>query len=176
VVVNSDLEILQFRGSTGLYLDPSPGKASLNLLKMAHPDIALELRNIIHKVSKSATSVRKSGIVINTNGAQRQLAIEAIPVSTENEDRIFLVIFEELAEPKTEPSLSAPSKNKIVNQLQSELAALREDMRAIVEDQEASNEELQSANEEIVSSNEELQSINEELETSKEEMESTNEE
>src|SRR5437660_1760171 len=35
VIVNSDLEIIQFRGRTGLFLEPAPGKASLNVLKMA---------------------------------------------------------------------------------------------------------------------------------------------
>ena len=35
VLVNDDLEILQFRGRTGPYLEPATGAASLNLLKMA---------------------------------------------------------------------------------------------------------------------------------------------
>ncbi len=35
VVVNEAMDIVHFRGSTGNYLEPSPGKASLNLLKMA---------------------------------------------------------------------------------------------------------------------------------------------
>src|SRR6185436_19574053 len=32
VVVNEEFEILQFRGSTGIFLEPAPGRASLNLL------------------------------------------------------------------------------------------------------------------------------------------------
>lgn len=37
VIIDRDLDIVSFRGSTGLYLEPTPGKASLNLLKMARP-------------------------------------------------------------------------------------------------------------------------------------------
>jgi len=62
VVVNQDLDILQFRGSTGLFLEPAPGKASLNLLKMAKPGLAFELRNTIHKATKIGQSVKREGI------------------------------------------------------------------------------------------------------------------
>jgi two-component system CheB/CheR fusion protein len=31
VIINDDMEILQFRGQTISHLEPSPGKASLNL-------------------------------------------------------------------------------------------------------------------------------------------------
>ena len=63
VVVNQDLEILQFKGSIGLFLEPSPGKASLNLLKMARPGLSFELRNIIHKATKSGkTEVEKRAL------------------------------------------------------------------------------------------------------------------
>jgi two-component system CheB/CheR fusion protein len=48
VIVNYDLDILQFRGTTlfaALF-----GKASFNILKMAHPEITFEL--CIHNAIK----------------------------------------------------------------------------------------------------------------------------
>lgn len=176
LVVNQDLEILQFRGSTGVFLEPSPGKASLNLLKMARPGLAFELRSAVHKAQKSWQAIKKTGIEMNSNGQIQRVAIEVLPLKPDSEERLFLVIFEQ-SQP-LEPGAMKPSltKDKLVKQLQDELNGVKDDMRTIIEEQEASNEELQSANEEIVSSNEELQSINEELETSKEEVESTNEE
>ncbi|WP_420150165.1 CheR family methyltransferase [Spirosoma sp.] len=176
VVVNQDLEILQFRGSTGLFLEPAPGKASLNLLKMARPSLVFELRNAVHKVQKSNEPVRKSGLEIRVKNKIHYVAIEAVPLNTVGEERLFLIIFEEVDPPVASTTHTADARNRRIKELESELANLREDMRSIIEEQEASNEELQSANEEIISSNEELQSINEELETSKEEIESTNEE
>src|SRR5690242_20704450 len=145
-------------------------------MKMARPGLAFELRNAIHKASKSGEPVKKSGLQVKNNNTNYPVAIEVIPIKSDTEEKLFIVVFEEIKEPTVTDIKTAFSRDKYIKQLQDELASVREDMRAIVEDQEASNEELQSANEEIVSSNEELQSINEELETSKEEVESTNEE
>jgi two-component system CheB/CheR fusion protein len=175
VVVNQDLDILQFRGSTGLFLEPAPGKASLNLLKMARPDLVFELRSLVHKAKKTGKPIQKAGLELNVKNQTHQIEIEAVPLRSETDERLYLIIFKELS-PTTSTLSPTVARNRRIKQLEEELALAREDMRSIIEDQEANNEELQSANEEIVSSNEELQSINEELETSKEEIESTNEE
>ncbi len=174
VVVDQDLDILQFRGSVNLFLEPSPGKASLNLLKMARPSLSFDLRNAVHKARKSGQPVRRSGLEISVNDKKHQVAIEVTPLKTGTEQQLFLIIFEEIIPVVITGTIAA--RNNRIKLLEDELATLRTDMHSIIEEQEASNEELQSANEEIVSSNEELQSINEELETSKEEIESTNEE
>jgi two-component system CheB/CheR fusion protein len=176
VVITEDLEIVQFRGSTGMFLEPSPGKASLNLLKMARPGLAFELRNVVHKANRSGQVVRKTGITIKHKHETIDLAIEVVPLKTGGDEKFFLVLFEELSLRYVPASKSSLTKDKLVQKLEAELSAAKEDMHSFVAEQEATNEELQSANEEIVSSNEELQSINEELETSKEEIESTNEE
>jgi two-component system CheB/CheR fusion protein len=176
VVINQDLEILQFRGSTSLFLEPSPGKASLNLLKMVRAGLAFELRNAIHKCSKSDKATKKTEIEVKIKSVVHFVTIEVLPLRAEDEEKMFLVIFEEsngITGSDSKPSLT---KDKKIKQLVEELQHAKDDMRSMLEEQEASVEELQSANEEIVSSNEELQSINEELETSKEEVESTNEE
>jgi two-component system, chemotaxis family, CheB/CheR fusion protein len=174
VLVNQDLDIIQFRGSTGLYLEPSPGKASLNLMKMAKPGLEFELRNVVHKAKKTGAPASKSGLEINIDGKVHKITVEATPLKNDNAEEYYLVVFEQMATLPEE--VHSGSKDKRVKQLEGELTSLREDMRSIIESQEAANEELQSANEEIVSSNEELQSMNEELETSKEEIESSNEE
>ncbi len=176
VVVNNDLDILRFRGSTSMFLEPSPGKASLNLLKMARPALVFELRNTVHKARQSGQPVRKSGLEVKIKDIPHQVAIEVVPLNIDTEDPLYLVLFEEIEAIVPFEADLTEKRNIRIKQLETELATLREDMRSIVEEQEANNEELQSANEEIISSNEELQSINEELETSKEEIESTNEE
>src|SRR4029079_11362635 len=47
VIVNSDLQILHFRGETGEFLKPPSGKATLDLLKMAREGLMMPLRNAI---------------------------------------------------------------------------------------------------------------------------------
>jgi two-component system CheB/CheR fusion protein len=176
VVVNEDFEILQFRGSTSLFLEHSSGKASLNLLKMARPGLSFELRSAVHKSTKSGHPVKKSDIEIKFKGHHHKVSIEVSPIKTATGEKIFLIVFEEVPSSVSGETRLSGAHDKIVKQLEQEIEILKEDMRSMLEDQEANVEELQSANEEIVSANEELQSINEELETSKEEVESANEE
>jgi two-component system CheB/CheR fusion protein len=175
VVINQEMEILQFRGSTSLFLEPSRGKASFNLMKMVHPALMFDLRNCIHKASSTKTAARKDGVELPVKDQTHLVSLEVVPVQSNNDDKVFIIIFEEQHYARPD-RYSDFSKDEMVQRLQEELTAVRNDMRSIIEEQEASKEELQSANEEIISSNEELQSINEELESSKEEVESANEE
>jgi len=189
VLVNSDLDIIQFRGETGYFLTPAPGRASLNLFKMAREGLLMGLQAAMHKASKHEAPAREEGLRVRSNGGYREVNIEIIPVRGGSKaETCFLVLFEDLSSPfRLRPTVPPPaadgpetmqdeSSARQLNHLTQELAATREYLQSVIEQQEAANEELQSANEEIQSTNEELQSINEELETSKEEIQSSNEE
>jgi len=187
VVVNDQMEIVQFRGSTGTWLEPSPGKPSLNVVKMAREGLAFELRNALHKVKANNKSLVREDIPIQFMGRQHAVTIEVIPLLNTVEP-YYLILFRDSADPfglagnaqnksqNVSPEQKQTAETIRIQSLENELARVREDMRSITEDQEAVNEELQSANEELLSGSEELQSLNEELETSKEEIQSTNEE
>lgn len=185
VIINSDFEILQFRGQTSPYLEPAPGKASLNLLKMARAELALELRTAIHRAKQQAVAVRKAGIQLQVAGNWLAVNLEVIPIerspSDEETPRYWLVLFDSqptgAPEPPQKSSKARPAKTeREINRLKEELATTKEYLQSIIEAQESSNQDLKVANEEILSSNEELQSTNEELETAKEEIQATNEE
>ncbi|HEV2961767.1 MAG TPA: chemotaxis protein CheB [Candidatus Angelobacter sp.] len=185
VVVNEDLDILQTRGHTGRYLELSPGKASLNLLRMARPGLLFELQKALEAAQKANQSVTRERIQVENNGALGLVNIEIIPFQvTGTTKQNFLIVFHDTssaaqAEPARE-TRAIPEmeqlRDKQTEQLKQELAATKEYLQSIIEEREGTNEELQSANEEIQSANEELQSTNEELQTSKEELESANEE
>lgn len=184
VIINHDMEILQFRGQTAQYMLQGPGKATFNILKLVNSEITFELRNAIHHAIKTKQTVRKMGLELNRDVVKNTLQIvnlEVAPLLAEGEEPLLIVVFTgqyiELGEhPVHGIKNNSVAKDRRIKKLEEELASARYDMGAITRDQEAANEELQSANEEAVSSNEELQSLNEELETSKEEIESTNEE
>lgn len=184
VIINQDMEILHFRGQTGLYINPSAGSASLNLLKMARHDLVLELRVVVQQAIKERGMVRKEKIRILEGSGYRNINLQVIPLpATETALPNYLVLFELgseiVADRQTEQQSTAEIndiKDVRIKELEDDLRADREYMQSIIENQEGSNEELQSANEEIQSANEELQSTNEELETAKEELQSTNEE
>ncbi len=184
VLVRADLEIVQYRGNTTPYLTPAPGRATLNLLKMLRESLVLGVRSALKRAKTEETVVRQEGLTLSSNGSERKVNIEVIPVkSGVQRADLFMIVFEDADKPeppKPVPPVSArrskDAATQEIGQLQQELVATREYLQSVVEQQEAANEELQSANEEVQSANEELQSINEELETSKEEVQSSNEE
>lgn len=182
VLVSADLEIMQFRGDTGPFLAPGPGKASLHLLKMVREDLLVALRGAVQKSKREAAPVREEGLRVRSNSGYRRVNIEVVPVKANTGEVCYLVLFEEpaMAKPHAKSAVGrervAEDDREETTRLKQELTSTREYLQAVIEQQEAANEELQSANEEVQSSNEELQSLNEELETSKEEIESTNEE
>ncbi|MBK6619911.1 MAG: protein-glutamate O-methyltransferase CheR [Saprospirales bacterium] len=53
VVINYNMDIQQFRGTTDFFLTHPAGKATFNILKMARPEIAFELRTTISNVIKN---------------------------------------------------------------------------------------------------------------------------
>ncbi len=182
VVINRQMEIVQFRGTTDLFLTHPKGKATFNILKMARPEIAFELRNAISKVIKTKQRIRKSGIELKINSDIKIVSLEIVPLKIEADEPLLLILFTELEQSEnlwhhTEGGKNnSLAKDRRIKKLELELAAAQADALAIAQEHEVFTEELQSANEEVVSSNEELQTVNEELETSKEEIESANEE
>jgi len=179
VVINHQMEIVQFRGITDLFLTHPKGKATFNILKMARPEIAFELRNSISKVIKTKCRIRKSGIELKINSAVKNISLEIVPLNIEWDEPLLLILFTEQEQAEiysNSEKNSSPVKDRRIKKLERELAAAHADALSISQEHEAATEELQSANEEVVSSNEELQTMNEELETSKEEIESANEE
>lgn len=186
VVVNDQLEIIQSRGRTGSFLELPPGKASLNLLKMARPGLLFELQSAIDEARKSAVEARRENVRVEGNGTPKITTLRVIPFRTPVQDQhSYLIVFEAVVSEQPERTDASASpltdaersdRDRQIAQLTQELAATKEYLQSIIETQEATNEELQSANEEIQSGNEELQSTNEELQTSKEELESANEE
>src|SRR3984957_15814149 len=202
VFVNDELEIVHTRGNVSPYLKLSPGRASLNILKMAREALLIELRNALGRAKKEGATIHKQGIVLkNGNGdgsgdgsgsedkgspKTRLVGFDVVPLHLgQVKELYFMVVFHEegvldVTERTTKESRierkAIDVSNARITKLEQELAATKEYLQSVIETQEATNEELQSANEEILSSNEELQSTNEELETAKEELQSANEE
>ena len=186
VVINSSLEVIQYRGRTSPYLEPAPGKPSLNLLKLARNGIAIDLRTLINFAIKKNSAVRKDGVAFEEDGHKHRLNLSVTPFGGNGtgDKGFFLVLFENASQVDGLPS-KTPAQKKLNDRekssreflkLKQEVADTKDALNSAIESEDAIKEEFQSANEEILSSNEELQSTNEELETSKEELQSANEE
>lgn len=191
VVINREMEVVQFRGQTTPYLAPPPGKPSVNLLKLARNRLAVELRALIASATKKGGVARKDGIAFDEDGYKRRLNLSVTPLGPKRsaekgaqDRRFFLVLFDDVTAEWTQ-ALDATTGGKVKGgrqndpeskRLKQDLSDTRDALRSATESEDSLREEFQSANEEILSANEELQSTNEELETSKEELQSANEE
>lgn len=184
VIVSEELDILQFRGRTGPFLDPAPGNASLNILKVARFDLHVGLKRALHQARDTRVRVT-TDLTCQEDGKPGLVKVDVVPLHDVGTGvRSLLVLFQRMPaspavvvspQPEKRDALSLPLAQRN-QELEQELYVTREYLQATIEERESTLDELKSANEELQSSNEELQSTNEELETSKEEMQSTNEE
>ena len=186
IVVNDQMEIVQFHGKTGAYLEPPAGQPSFSLAKMAREGLLVDLRAALDMAKKSNATVRKEGVQIQSEAGTREISLEVVPLRGPTaQERFYVVVFQDVVrKPK---ALEDKSKaGRVVKMarptaqdselLKRESNQLREQLRSLIEEHETTSEEFKSAHEEVLSANEELQSTNEELETAKEELQSTNEE
>jgi two-component system CheB/CheR fusion protein len=182
VLVDQEMNILQFHGQTSPYLEHTAGEATLNLAWVIRPEFSVDFKKTFEKARKRNATCRSDIIRYKSGDHTANVRITVIPLALAGaQDGQYLVLFEEI--PFAEPPQPAPSgekkaigAQKRVRDLEEELASTKQYLESVIEEQQATTEELKSANEEVQSSNEELQSTNEELLTAKEELQSTNEE
>src|SRR5262249_26784618 len=145
VVINSELEVVHFRGRTGEYLEHAPGMASLNLLKMVRESLALPLRAALNKAMKQDTPVRQNGVELRHNRQLREITIEVVPFRLGLvQERFFLVVFHEpealpLAESvaRMQPASATgktSSEKRELGKLRQELIATKESLQSIIEE------------------------------------------
>jgi two-component system CheB/CheR fusion protein len=188
VVIDDNLQIVQFRGETGNYLRLAPGAPTTDLLLLARGGLLGDLRTTIERARRGNAPVRKEGVRVKAEDRVRDIDLSVIPITDQASGaRHFVVLFEEVpAAGGTEAAVPRPrgpvapeeesAKDQEISRLNLELETNKAYLQSVIEQKESFNEELRAANEEIISSNEELQSTNEELETAKEELQATNEE
>ena len=206
VLVNDNLEILQFRGDTSLYLAPTAGEPSHNLARLAREGLFFELKSAVDDCRTTQSPTLKS-LKVRSAGDILDVSLKVLPVKlSTSKERCFLILFDTLTsatgetnhynrhaertswktplselgrfilKPLTARQRLQQQSQDEIYQLKQELASAREYIRQIMEQHDRATEDLKLANEEGLSSNEELQSTNEELETAKEELQSINEE
>ena len=95
VLVNEKLDILEFIGQTGRFLDPTPGEATLNVLKLVKGGLQVEMRLAFQKTKRTGT-VRKEGVLVELDGALKPVNFEILTVKdAPGQERYYVVVFEE---------------------------------------------------------------------------------
>ena len=179
VIVNREYEIVHLSAHAGRFLQVvGGGDPTVDLLRMAHPMLRMELRAVLYQAAQSGVPVEARGIPVELEGANKAVNLRVIP-STPSPSDCFLVVFQEDDATAATPVSSERVQREpesIVRHLEQEIERLRAQLRFTVEESEASKEEHKATNEELQAMNEELRSASEELETSREELQSINEE
>ena len=184
MIVNRRHEIVYLHGDVGKFLNLPRGEPVLDLLSMLQAGYRSRVRAAIQEAFREARSARLTNVRLGRADKTFAVTVHLEPLRTRaNAEPVVIVTFEEDLADLEHASTSAagpPDKHAppqgLIQQLEDELAAVKEDLRGTIDALEASNEELKASNEEIMSMNEEFRSTNEELETSKEELQSINEE
>ena len=182
VLVDGELNVLQFHGATEAYLSAPSGKPSCQLLKLAREGLLLPLRAAINQARKRNEPARREKVRFGP-GRSDPVNLCVVPLKNLRE-RYFLVLFETpggraLVAPVAPEAAVRGGDRELRRRnvaLERELRETRDYLQSLQQQHDTANDELQASNEEVQSTNEELQSINEELETSKEELEAGNEE
>ena len=186
IVVNDQMEIVQFHGKTGAYLEPPAGQPSFSVARMAREGLLVDLRAALDSAKKSNATVRKERVQIQSEGGTREISLEVVPLRGPTaHERFYVVVFQDVVrQPEVLEDQGKAGKQVKISRtavqdselMKREMNQLREQLRSLIEEHETTAEEFKAAHEEVLSANEELQSTNEELETAKEELQSTNEE
>ncbi len=178
-IINDLGEILYIHGRLGKYLEPSPGRARMNIVEMAKEEIKLQLSSAIQNAISTNEDVVLENLMVDKGNKSIKISIKPLK-DHEFINKMLIVSFEESSlkneKNKNTKIYSISDCGSHVEALENELKRTKERLNITIEDMTTSNEELKSANEELQSMNEESQSTNEELETSKEELQSINEE
>ena len=199
VVVDHELQIVQFRGHTGMYLEPAPGTPNLDLLQMAREGLMVDLRTAIDQAKRDGVPHRRERVLVKTNGHTQEITLEVLPILIPaSAKRFFVVLFtRNVAEDRTNPTelvsvetglcttseAGVVQKPKVhrdklggVQQTIAELAARDHEIDRLKQELDATKGYQQSVIEAQEAVNEELKAANEEIVSSNEELQSTNEE
>lgn len=179
VIVNHASEIVHMSDRAGHFLRYVGGEPSLELLKLVHPELRLELRTALFQAINTRMSVEARRVRLTRDGRTFYVNMVARPFrDDEHGEEYVLVLFDEVEDTFSEEAKSSEKQGRdsLVLHLEDELQRTKEQLQTTIEQSETSTEELKASNEELQAINEELRSATEELETSKEELQSINEE
>lgn len=195
VLVNNNLDILQFRGRTGAYLEPAPGEPSHNLRRMAREGLFPELHHAIDECRQQNAAVRRPGVRVRGNGQFWEIDLRIVPVKLPGvSEGCFLIVFEDHARADQAESSGTAALGAARARPASKTGWLRrwftrtaasgaegaspDDRKAaeLIQELASTREYVQTVIEQKDAANEELKSANEEILSSNEELQSTNEE
>ncbi|MDO9213932.1 MAG: chemotaxis protein CheB [Methylococcales bacterium] len=181
LLVNEDRHLVHVYGDAQRFMQIPTGTVSLEVSKLLIGKLAPVAVALFHKAIKENVQFRSEVIMTDpSKGLTEHIRLTVRPVKIDpGQERFFLLSFDvELLSETNRLGTDVIDVSEVANEriqnLERELAVMRDSLQATIEDLETSNEELQATNEELMASNEELQSTNEELQSVNEELYTVN--
>jgi two-component system, chemotaxis family, CheB/CheR fusion protein len=182
VLIDGDMNVLQFRGRTGPYLAQPDGAGTSNLLRLARGRLASELRDLVLRAKQTGAAQRREGVRFEDDLGGRAIDLEVVPVQvTGVAGSWFLVLFGDDPRPSDLGAGTAASRPDSVaahpdgsrplppgsdehvfaafRNMNLKLDQTNREMRAAQEELQTSNQDLTALNDELQRRNEELQRV-----------------
>ena len=86
LLVDEALNIQQFRGRTGPFLEPASGPPSLDLRRVVRPELLVELLPAIRQARETGLPVRRDGLRLDD---ERDVSIEVVPLAGPSGAQVF---------------------------------------------------------------------------------------
>jgi len=177
LVVNDRQELVHSTGDSGDLLRIPQGKAANDVVKMAHPDLAIPLSTALQKAQQTRREVVYGNVRLRVRDEVHAYTLRIKPLTSVRHVQPLYAVYlinqptvGAISDAAAQPYDLEQEAHQRILDLEQELMFTRENLQATIEELETSNEELQATNEELMASNEELQSTNEELQSVNEEL------
>ena len=100
VLIDENLNILEFRGRTARYLEIPAGQPTTSLLKLAQDGLILELRNALNEAKAANGPVERRDVHVRAGGVSRSVDLEITPIAVAGARyRCYLVLFHDAEAP-----------------------------------------------------------------------------
>ncbi len=191
VIVDNALNILEFVGHTGPYLQLPPGKVSFNLRAMARPGLRHSIFSAISEAREGSGAVQRRGVDFRVADGSRKVNVEVKRIEDQPfHGPIFQISFEDITSLPQEPgdetsgrpaakaaiakTAQRPRRSENLGVLQQQLIGTKENLRAIIQDHELTLRKLIDSNYALETTATELEAANAELETYSDELATAN--
>ncbi|MEP0428165.1 PAS domain S-box protein [Rhodopirellula bahusiensis] len=189
LVVDIEGQVVCSLSDTSPYLSSGEGSFQNNLIAMARRGLRIGLRSAFAEAKTNRRRVVRDDLSVRCDEGYQRVKLTIQPMmGLGHEADLFMVVFQDFGPPvpasdnmqdgSTTSELSKGSNEdaqRLIEQLERELAATREDLERSMQEMEATNEELKSSYDEMLAMNRGLQTANDNLENSKEEIRSSSE-
>jgi two-component system CheB/CheR fusion protein len=130
VVVNPSYDIVHLSENVGRFFQLTGGEPTMNLLKVVHPDLRIELRTALFRAVQSRAPVSTRPVALTLGGSTHMVSMRVRPARESVGQGFILVVFEDAMARGDAPLETQEPPEPATRQLEAELQQVRSNWRA----------------------------------------------